>query len=285
MMNVMELPSVLKQNSGMISRIGMAIVMACAVSLANTSDSYAATSAEKLVAKKASIVSKMHKKAKKALVNSAQDNVFGEYFHSTSDPAKAQSKTRIQGLTLRVQGKFHVDEMCLIAIDGVELTRIVGNEIAPDSDLSLDETGAIFFAPGFALKKKESLVSPTYMSPDAMAWVIAYVTPIVVDGKITSILHYEHGMKVFQEAIIKGVSGDQYMLAVTDEGFIVSDSRSPVNFKAKSDKEEQVDYFAAFDSSLKAVVSGDKGAGSIPGFDVAFQKVEGGLTLIAVTKQ
>lgn len=284
----------IRLKKGLVIKVSLAAIMVSGLLIINSTDSFAATSAESLVAKKASIISKMHKKAKKALVNSAQDKIFATYFNASDNATKQQSKTSIESLTLNVQSKFHVAEMCLIAADGIELTRIVGNEIAPDSDLSPDETGAIFFAPGFAKKQKEVLVSPTYMSPDALAWVISYVTPIVIDGKTTSILHYEHGLNVYQAALNKGVSGnDAYILAVTDEGYVVSDSRSKIAIEAIGEKEDQADYFNTLDSALKDVFDSasesKKGSSSITEggitYDVAYAKLEGGITLLAVTKQ
>ena len=56
-------------------------------------------------------------------------------------------KQRIDQISLRVQSRFHVQEMCLIDPEGAEISRIVGDEVA--HDLALDEADAIFFRAGF----------------------------------------------------------------------------------------------------------------------------------------
>ena len=59
-------------------------------------------------------------------------------------------KQKIDSISLNVQRNFHVEEMCLTNPHGSEISRIVGKEIA--YNLSNEEAGAGFFAPGFAQK-------------------------------------------------------------------------------------------------------------------------------------
>jgi hypothetical protein len=83
------------------------------------------------------------------------------------------------------------------------------------------------------------------MSPDANKWVLAYVTPVVVGGDNKAILHYEHGLNVYQDALNKGVQ-DEWVLAVNGDGFIISDSRNPVPVAKDGDHEDQAHYFTSF---------------------------------------
>jgi hypothetical protein len=227
--------------------IGMAVV------LSSTSLGAFAGEAEvkALAAKKASVISRMHKKATKSLVNSAQDPVFAEYF-TVKD--KIAAKARIDQISLNVQAKFDVDEMCYIGSNGQEISRITGNSIAPDDDLSPDEASAIFFKPAFALKAKQSYIS-FYMSPDALKWVVAYTTPIPVNGKNAAILHFEHNLGEYQDALNKGLSGNDYVLAIHKDGYIISDSRAPISITMKGDKEEMSDYFKKYDTLPSGLVN------------------------------
>ena len=154
---------------------------------------------EGIVAKKAATLKLLHRKSKKALVNAAQDNSFAEYFSAHSDDGRSRIKERIDRISLHVQSRFHVEEMCLINVEGAEVSRIVGKEIA--DDLALDEADAIFFKPGFEQNPRKAYVSPTYMSPDADKWVIAYVTPILAAREKKAILHYEHTLAVYQDVL------------------------------------------------------------------------------------
>lgn len=174
------------------ARLAALVIAFTFMSVVSTGTGWAATqtAAEKLVAKKAAIIANMHKKASKALVTSAQDKIFARYF-----TGHTEAKASIEKLSLNVQRRFHVEEMCLIDPNGHEISRIVADKIAPDEDLSTEEAAAPFFAPGFAQKHRHTHVA--YMSPDADKWVIAYVTPIVVAGKKEAILHYEHTVEAY----------------------------------------------------------------------------------------
>ena len=218
-----------------------ATVVALLVGLAAPS-AFAAGEPQALVAKKASILGKMHKKAEKALVNAAQDKAYSNFL-TANDHDRPAAKSRLDKVSLHVQSKFHVEEMCLIDVNGPELARIVGQEVA--NDLSPDESGAVFFKPGFDKKPRTVYTSPLYMSPDANKWVLAYVTPVLADGDKKAILHYEHGLDAYQATLNKGLSGtDEFIVAVTVDGWTVSDSRSAIAVEKKGDSEDMGDYFA-----------------------------------------
>ena len=194
-------------------------------------ESYAA-----LVAKKAAILEDLHKRISSSLVTVAQDRAFGEYF-VVQDPARrAELKQRIDEISLKTQDKFRVEEMCLIDSSGAEVSRIVGSVVA--YDLAPDETGAVFFAPGFAQPNRQVYVSPPYVSPDAPKWVIGYATPIIVDGATQAVLHFEHGLDVFQRVLsAQSLPGGSYMQAVTDNGRVIFDSRHEIDIEKKGDSE------------------------------------------------
>jgi len=248
---------------------------------------------EGLVAKKAAIIEMMHGKARKALVTAAQDDRYREYFSAASAEERARLKAEIDRISLHVQAEFHVEEMCLIDPHGAEISRIVQNSIA--YDLATNETENVFFTPGFALRPRTVYISPLYVSQDANRWVLGYVTPIVVDGTTRAILHYEHGLTIFQQALNKDESGGtRYIVAVDGDGRVISDSRKPILTDKKADSEAAADYFAPFAlgdidfPQLRARLGGgDKGAGAVTAaggrYDVAYQKV-GQWTLIAVDR-
>ncbi len=251
-----------------------------------------------LVARKAAILSNMHRKARKALVNAGQDKIFPSFFQAADDGSRAQAKAKIEQTTLVVQSRFHVEEMCLIDKDGPELTRIVGRQIAPDSDLSPDESGAAFFKPGFAEKPKRAYISQPYMSPDANKWVLAYTTVVMVDGAKQAILHYEHGLEVFQDALSRDVAGtDRFILAVSKDGYVISDSRKVLNNDMQGEKESLGDYYQTLEAATgKAVAgvfqgigSGKKGSAIVKEggaeYAVAYARVAGDWTLLAIERQ
>lgn len=216
---------------------------------------------EGTVAKKAAVLELLFRKAKKALVNAAQDKSFSQYFSVLPVDEKSRIKERIDQISLSVQSRFHVEEMCLINVEGAEISRIVGNRIA--HDLDPDETGAIFFEPGFAQKPRKVYVSPAYISGDADIWVVAFVTPILAVDEKKAILHYEHPLTVYQEALNKDIGGDErFIVAVNADGWIVSDSRRRIPIEKRAALEAPRDYFEKFEflgmntGGIKNVIDG-----------------------------
>jgi hypothetical protein len=252
---------------------------------------------QSLATRKAATIENLHRKAKRALVNAAQDRAFESYFHANDKEARHAAKQRIETVTLATQRRFHVEEMCLIDPTGTEITRIVGNEIAPDADLSTEEAQAAFFKPGFAEQPRRVYITNPYMSPDADKWVLAYITPVMADGEKKAILHYEHGLGIYQDAVNKGVEDEgHFILMVSRGGFVVSDSRKPVAIGKQGESEEMADYF----QQLSDV--SPKGLGEVYGrigesrtgqatisdggaeFGVAYSVAEGGLIVMAIER-
>ena len=216
-----------------------------------------AVSLKSLVAKKAAIVRNMHEKATRAIVQVAQDPAFLDYFeaaHVKDHQRETEAKTRIDHISLAAQKKFQVEEMCLIDATGVEISRLVQNQIA--YDLSSSEADNAFFAPSFKRKPRTTYIVPSYLSADVAKWVVAYTTPIEFAGKSAAILHYEHGLDVYQAALNKEPVGpDTYIVAVDDEGFVVSDSRKAIPTAKRNDETHPAVYFERF--SLEGRSLGD----------------------------
>jgi hypothetical protein len=201
---------------------------------------------EDLVLRKAEILRIVHKKAKKALANAAQDRAFQGYFTSTDGATRQALKDRIDRIALGVQTRFNAEEMCLIDPQGNEISRIVGDHVA--RDLSHEEAHANFFAPGFAHKPRSVYVSPVYLSNDSSKWVVAYVTPIMVGDSKRAILHYEHGLDSFQRTLNRDLGGDEVFLLTMDaEGYVISDSRHAIAVSARQHSARAAAYFQRFE--------------------------------------
>lgn len=236
------------------------------------------------VAMKAGVVDLLHTKAERALVTAAQDQAFRQYFEAKTDPERAALRQRIDHISLAVQSKFAVEEMCFIDETGTEISRVVNNEIA--YDLSTEEASANFFAPTFAEKPREVYLAPIYISPDVHRWVAAYATPVDVNGQKKAILHYEHGLDFYERTLKAGVDpdGSRVFLTATADGWVIFDSRKQIPIEQVGESEEPADYFEQFSiggmslTDLKNAIAGGKpdGAGTIEAtngekLDVAFK--------------
>ncbi len=249
-----------------------------------------------LVNQKTNIIENMHSKAQRALVTAAQDRVFPEYFTPGTD--KHTLKSRIDNVSLAVQSRFEVDEMCVIDEKGNEHSRIIGKAIAPDADLSTEEASAPFFKLAFALQPKQVAVAPLYVSADTQRWVVAYVTPLAVGTGKPAILHFEHNLDKYRDMVNRGLSGDdRYLLMVTRDGYVFSDSRKDISLNAKGDADDQASYFsnikswrlADIDKVSDAVTKAKEGvirskAADGKEYVIAYKPVES-WTIIAVEKQ
>jgi hypothetical protein len=176
-------------------------------------------------------------------VTAAQDQTFRQYFEAKTDSERATLRERIDLISLAVQSKFAVEEMCLINETGTEISRVVEGEIA--YDLSTEEASANFFAPTFAENPREVYLAPIYVSPDVHRWVAAYATPVDVHGQKKAILHYEHGLDFYERTLQAGVdsNGERVFLTATVDGWVIFDSRKKIPIEKIGESEEPADYF------------------------------------------
>lgn len=210
-----------------------------------TMSATALTPLEGLAERKAEILRIQHKKARRALVNVAQDRAFIDYFTASDAAQRRRDKERIDHIALTVQGRFHTEEMCLIDTHGREISRIVGSHVA--TELDDDETGTPFFAPAFASRARTVLVTEPYLSDDARKWVVAYVTLIAEDGARYAILHYEHGLDVFQRLVARGQDDPRRFVVLLDSaGRVLADSRGPIPVDRHAHAQAADDYFPRF---------------------------------------
>jgi diguanylate cyclase (GGDEF)-like protein len=94
-----------------------------------------------------------------------------------------------------------IGEACFIDAGGPENARAIRGRIEPLANLSLDETGASFFAPTFRLRPDQVYQSRPYVSPDTNEWVIANSAPITIPGAPTpAIVHFEITLESLRRA-------------------------------------------------------------------------------------
>ncbi|HYE00810.1 MAG TPA: hypothetical protein VEH84_15620 [Alphaproteobacteria bacterium] len=199
--------------------------------------------AAELADKKAAVLELMHGKAKRDLVNVAQDEAFARYFAATDEAGRADAKARIERIALATQSRFAVEEMCLIDPHGHEIMRIVGSSVA--HDLSHEEASAPFFAPAFDQPPRSVHISEAYLSPDTDRWVVAYVTPVMAGGRKAAVLHYEHRLDTYQAAL-RGATTEGWAALVGEDGLVLADTRGDPPVQRRGEQEARADYFTPF---------------------------------------
>ncbi len=185
---------------------------------------------------KANFIDNLNARASGDLLFAIKNPVFVKYFELPDTkagniykndvlqftPQQRTIKNELDQWIYNFQDKFSVDETCLIDRTGQEHTRLVMKKIAPDSDLSHEESSTPFFKPSFQKNIDEVYLQYPYVSPDTKRWVFAYTTPIVLnDGSKPAFYHFEIPLKSFQD-ITKVDQGRAYV--VDSAGYLVADS-------------------------------------------------------------
>jgi signal transduction histidine kinase len=185
---------------------------------------------------KANFIDNLNARASGDLLFAVKNPVFVKYFELPDTkagniykndvlqftPQQRTIKNELDQWIYNFQDKFSIDETCLIDRTGQEHTRLVMKKIAPDSDLSHEESSTPFFKPSFQKNIDEVYLQYPYVSPDTERWVFAYTTPIVLnDGSKPAFYHFEIPLKSFQD-IAKVDQGRAYV--VDSAGYLVADS-------------------------------------------------------------
>jgi signal transduction histidine kinase len=185
---------------------------------------------------KANFIDNLNARASGDLLFAVKNPVFVKYFELPDTkagniykndvlqftPQQRILKNELDQWIYNFQNKFSIDETCLIDKTGQEHTRLVMKKIAPDSDLSSEESASPFFKPSFQKNINEVYLQYPYVSPDTGRWVFAYTTPIVLnDGSKPAFYHFEIPLKSFQD-ITKVDQGRAYV--VDSAGYLVADS-------------------------------------------------------------
>lgn len=218
----------------------LALCLFAAAAGASRSESGAA-----LLARRAAMLELLHHQAEIALVTAAQDRTFDAYFHAAGDAERAELRQRLGRLTSNMKTTF--------AVDGVRLIDLAGSEIAGTSaaDNQADDgdvTEASFFHDAFLQPARHVYLSPPFVSTDSRRWVVSYATPIVVDGFVRAILHYEHYLDGYQRVLedrAEGIAG--YLLLVDQGGWVIADSRKPVEMRQHGHAVDPAEYFTKFE--------------------------------------
>jgi len=179
----------------------------------------------------------LHSRASEDLIFAVKNPRFVEYFELPDTQAgnvfdennimqftteQQEIKDELDRWIFDFQSKFSVDETCLIDAAGQEHTRLTFQEIAPNDDLSSEESAAPFFKPSFLLEKGQVHLQYPYVSPDSERWVFAYTTPIVTsDNSKPAFYHFEMPITIFQELVSVDVGR---MYVIDPDGFIIADS-------------------------------------------------------------
>lgn len=140
--------------------------------------------------------------------------------------------SEVQNTLQHLTGTFTgmIDEACFIGNSGAEMARVVFDELAPDDDLSPDETGAIFFTPTMTLEEGRLHISPPYLSPDSERPVIAFATPLQAadqnaDQSKVGLLHMEVALELLQKELAAKAEDSRGF-------FFVSDNQGRVLFRS-----------------------------------------------------
>ncbi len=163
------------------------------------------------------------------LIVASQNTAFSMYFR---EPGNKTYWTKRQQDTLSHLYAIYkevIDEACFIDTEGHEISRITLGKIAPEDELSSEESRTFFFKQAFLLKEGEIYQGRPAISEDTHRWVIPHATPIYVDGVAQAILHFEVPVAYFQKILKQAINPDRgFGFILTDAGEIIAHTQKEI---------------------------------------------------------
>ena len=121
-----------------------------------------------------------------------------------------------------------IGEACFIDRSGAENARVVAGEIAPQDELSQNESANAFFAPAFAVPVGEAYQSEPYISADTKEWVLSVATPVPSeDGIKHAIAHFEVTIDSFRAVLSKSGGVGNAGIVDARTGAVIVDASRP----------------------------------------------------------
>jgi signal transduction histidine kinase len=111
-----------------------------------------------------------------------------------------------------------IDETCRITPAGAELARVVQGQVAPDADLSQDESRNPFFLPTMALPTGAIHYHSPYISPDTHRWVISASTPLYASNQNYGILHFEVPLAYYYQTLKASLPINGFLALTSPDG-------------------------------------------------------------------
>jgi diguanylate cyclase (GGDEF)-like protein len=118
-----------------------------------------------------------------------------------------------------------VAEACFIDRSGAENARAVRGKIAPNSELSQNESANPFFAATFVRRSTDVYQSAPYRSPDTHDWVLGNAAVIPShDGVKHAIVHFEISLASLAQSITPKTPGYEVAVVNRETGAVVLDT-------------------------------------------------------------
>ena len=173
-------------------------------------------------------------RARDLMLLQAQNPVFADFYRSpggrtdkiaAGNPYLEQAVQSLAYLESLYHGR--IGEICFIDQSGGENARLVREQRAATTDLSVDESANPFFAPTFELGVGQVYQAAAYISPDTHELVISNSTvlPGMPDGH-KAIVHFEVSMAGFAD--VSGVPNIRFLIVDATTGTTLAESGQSV---------------------------------------------------------
>jgi methyl-accepting chemotaxis protein len=238
--------------------LGVALVGYQSATAARTENHH---SAQREAGRAADIVQRAFSEWRNELLVAAQDDALKQVFREPGRTGGLRPAVEAELVGISSLYPDLVDEACFISAAGPEIARTVHGKVAPEADLSPDESGNPFFTPTLALAAGQVHQHGPYVSPDSDRWVVSNSTPIVVDGKNVALLHYEINLDALRLRLAGTLpAGAQARIVDTASGLLILNTadRTPIG-KEPLAKAADVAPIAGNLSRVSAVVPAELG--------------------------
>jgi len=201
---------------------------------------------ERVAQRSAAAVLIRHKKARKALLNMSRDRLFKSYFASDDVAHRNLHSALLASRSLAMAKKLDAQTFTLLDKKRQSIVKVVNGEVLGDDEV-------------FELQSPESWLdsmrgsrgisaSPIYYSSHLDSWVIAHVRSVRSGNGRDAVLHAEFELDSFRKSITRKSRPERIdLLAVTQDGWVVYDSRNTEQTLSASGSTDPSDNFKRFE--------------------------------------
>lgn len=171
----------------------------------------------------AAVVSIVQKKARKSLVNTAQDRAFRRYFATDRATNRRILRFHLDLILETLRDLRQMQEVALVGGGGDYIAQ-VKEEVVKQRDFE-DRTSVFFFDEALSVPARQAYTSSVHRLAGTDNWVVSYATPILHDAEPVALLYYDQGIDAFQRNLdlLRRDDGIR-RLAVSSDGRIIWDS-------------------------------------------------------------
>lgn len=227
--------------------ITLSLMLGVLVSISGTAQPTSSDEAlESVVKRSAATLMIRHNKARKALSNMSRDRVFESYFSNDGEAHKNLHTAVLGSRSRGMAKKLEAHTLTLVDARSNTIVKVVQGDIVDPEEAWPLQTP---FAWTVSLRgQSKPPASPVYLSKQLDRWVVAHARMVTSGRGKNALLHAEFDLASLQDSLSRKSLPERIeLLAVTQNGWVVFDSRTAISTQGSSNSDDPADYFDQFE--------------------------------------